>query len=214
MSIDGMTARRCDSVPDALDVARRGEVAVIVSAELPALPDDGADVVIDARLAKRNLDTTIDDAPLVIALGPGFRAGIDCDAIVETKRGHDLGRVLWSGSAEPNTGTPGVVGGRGAERVLRAATNGVVKWRASIGDLVAADALLGEVEGHELRAPFDGVIRGLIADGQTVPSGLKIGDVDPRSDRDACFSISDKALAVGGGVLEAILTWSSAGGRR
>ena len=163
--------------------------------------------VIDARMAKRNLDTTRDMAPLVIALGPGFTAGADCHAVIETNRGHRLGRVIWHGPAEANTGTPGIVSGKGAERVLRAPAAGVVQWRKEIGDRVGQGEVLGQVEGQPVIAPFDGVARGLIAPGTAVPAGLKIGDVDPRGDVATCFTISEKALAIGGGVLEAVLTW-------
>ena len=157
-------------------------------------------------MAKRNIDTHISDAPLVIALGPGFIAGVDCHAVVETNRGHRLGRVIWQGAAEANTGTPGIVAGKGRERVLRAPVTGVASWRVEIGDRVRERQILGDVAGHEIAAPFDGVVRGLIAPGTTVPVGLKIGDIDPRDDVESCFTISDKALAIGGGVLEAILT--------
>jgi xanthine dehydrogenase accessory factor len=182
-------------------------VPVIIS---PGLPPLAADVVVDARMAKRLLDTTIGDAPLVVALGPGFTAGRDCHAVIETMRGAQLGRVFWSGSAAPNTGTPGEIGGRGAERVLRAPAAGKARWRARIGDVVEAGTVLGAVDGIEVRAPFAGLVRGLVADGSTVPSGLKIGDVDPRADTD-WRQISDKALAIGGGVLEAVLTWLNDG---
>ena len=158
-------------------------------------------------MAKRNIDTRSDQGNLVIALGPGFTAGVDCHAIVETKRGHRLGRVLWDGRAQPNTGTPGTIAGHGSERVLRAPTGGVVDWRLEIGDLVEAGESLGSVAGKSIYAPFDGVLRGLIAPGTEVVAGIKIGDVDARRDVSACFTISDKSLAIGGGVLEAVLTW-------
>ena len=163
-------------------------------------------ILIDARMAKRNIDTQIDQAELVIALGPGFTAGVDCHAVIETMRGHSLGRVIWQGSAIPNTGTPGIVAGKGAERVLRAPAAGRVDWRLAIGDLVTEGQMIGNVAGKPVTAPFAGVLRGLIAPGTQVPAGLKIGDLDARADVAACFTISDKALAIGGGVLEAILT--------
>jgi xanthine dehydrogenase accessory factor len=204
IDVEGMVGRSADSPDEAVEIARSGDVAVLVS---PALPTVGAGVVVDARLAKRNIDTTIDDAPLVVALGPGFQAGVDCDAVVETQRGHHLGRVLWTGSAVPNTGTPGVVAGRGAERVLRAPSSGPVRWASEIGDTVVDGDVVGYVGGAPVHAPFDGLVRGLIRDGTTVPANLKIGDVDPRTDTEMCREISDKALAIGGGVVEAVLSW-------
>ncbi len=202
VTVEGIRAVRAP-LAEAARLARSDLVPVVIS---PALPPLGADAVVDARMAKRLLDTTIGDAPLVVALGPGFTAGRDCHAVVETMRGPQLGRVFWTGSAAPNTGTPGVIGGRGAERVLRAPAAGTIRWRARLGDVVEADALLGTVDGAEVRAPFAGLVRGLVAAQTAVPVGLKIGDVDPRADTD-WQQISDKALAIGGGVLEAILTW-------
>ena len=186
-------------------LAADGVVGVVVSAELPRL---GADVVIDARLAKRNIDTTIGDAPLVVGLGPGFATGVNCHAAVETKRGHRLGRVLWSGETAANTGVPGMIGGRSAERVLRAPVDGTATWKASIGDIVDDGQLMGHVGEVPVVAPFAGTVRGLIAESVTLTNGLKIGDVDPRLDPSTCYEISDKALAIGGGVVEAVLTWS------
>ena len=205
--VEGIRAVRA-AIAEAIDLARSDTVPVIVSPGLPPLP---ADVVVDARMAKRVLDTTIDDAPLVLALGPGFTAGRDCHAVIETMRGSRLGRVYWQGCAAPNTGTPGVIGGRGAERVLRAPAAGVIRWRAAIGDIVADGALLGTVDGAPVCAAFAGLVRGLVADGTPVAKGLKIGDVDPRQDTE-WREISDKALAVAGGVLEAVLTWLNPSG--
>ena len=122
----------------------------------------------------------------------------------------DLMNIIWHGAAEANTGTPGIVAGKGAERVLRAPADGVVQWRKEIGDRVGKGEVLGEVDGQPVYAPFDGVARGLIAPGTAVPAKLKIGDVDPRGDVATCFTISEKALAIGGGVVEAVLTWLSA----
>jgi xanthine dehydrogenase accessory factor len=212
VDVEGLVGRRAPDATGAVAVARRGEVGVVVSPSLPAV---GADVVVDARLAKRTLDTTIDDAPLVIGLGPGFAAGVDCHAVVETLRGPRLGRALWQGSAAPDTGTPGRIGApgseQGAERVLRAPADGAVTWRVGIGDRVDEGEVLGTVTASggisvEVTAPFAGVVRGLIRPGRSVTAGLKIGDVDPRLDC-APHEISDKALAVGGGVTEAVLTW-------
>lgn len=207
----GLTARLVEQARESTDCWERGEIPVVVSPELAPVVDSlGPEVVVDARLAKRNLDTRIDDAPLVVALGPGFRAGPggDCHAVVETQRGSRLGRVIWQGLAAANTGVPGVVGGRGAERVLRAPFDGTVEWDCAIGDRVAADAVLGSVAGEEVTAPFDGVVRGLIATGTRIAAGSKIGDVDPRFDVEG-NQVSDKALAVGGGVVEAVGGWWS-----
>lgn len=205
VDVEGMVGRLARRPDEAVHIAFGGDIGVLVS---QALPDLGADVVVDARLAKRNIDTSIDDARLVVALGPGFTAGADCDAVVETMRGQRLGRCIWDGAAAPDTGTPGAVGGKAAERVLRAPTDGTAHWKVAIGEVVDADQVLGEVDGASLAAPFAGVVRGLIRDGTRVRTGLKIGDIDPRVDTDV-HEISDKALAVGGGVLEAVMTWST-----
>jgi xanthine dehydrogenase accessory factor len=204
VDVEGMRAVRSRTAEEALELAATGVIPVLVSPELPSID---VDIVIDARLAKRNIDTSINDAALVVGLGPGFTAGVDCHGVVETMRGARLGRLLWSGSAAPNTGTPGVVGGRGVERVLRAPADGTVVWEVSIGDAVEDGQRLGIVDGASINAPFAGVVRGLISDRVELVTGLKIGDVDPRRDPTACHEISDKALAVGGGAVEAVLTW-------
>jgi len=203
VDVEGMIGRLASSASEAIDIATLGDIGVLVSRDLPQL---GQQVVVDARLAKRNIDTTLDDASLVVALGPGFTVGLDCHAVVETKRGHHLGRVLWDGSAAPDTGTPGVIEGRAAERVLRAPAAGEVRWHVQIGEVVAKDAELGMIGTELITAPFDGMIRGLISPITTIAAGVKVGDVDPRIDPALCTEISDKALAVGGGVLEAVLT--------
>jgi xanthine dehydrogenase accessory factor len=211
VDIEGMVGQLAPNMTEAAVLARASSakvVGVVVSPELTDLDRVEIDVIVDARLAKHNIDTSIDDAPLVIGLGPGFTAGVDCDAVVETMRGPHLGRVLWSGSAEPNTGTPGIIDGRGAERVIRSQVEGVVRWVRSIGEVVDDHEMLGTVGEVPVLSPFAGVIRGLILDGSLVPAGLKIGDVDPRLDVSACHEISDKALAIGGGVVEAVLWWS------
>lgn len=205
ISVQGMRGVLAHTATEAVAVAGRGDVAVLVAPRLVGLGPLRADVVVDARLAKRNIDTSMGDAEVVIGLGPGFTAGTDCHAVVETMRGHRLGRVIWSGSALPDTGTPAELGGRSADRVLRAQASGTVVWHAAIGDRVTKGQTLAEVGRTAVSAPFDGVLRGAISSGTAVPDGLKIGDVDPRSDPTACWEISDKSLAVGGGVLEAVL---------
>ena len=206
ITVEGLQARLVTTPDEAIRLAHTGLVPVLVSPALPAWPAS-IPVLVDARMAKRNIDTRQDQASLVVALGPGFTAGFDCHAVIETMRGHRLGRVIWQGGAQPNTGTPGLVAGKGAERVLRAPADGIAEWRVDIGDKVEAGTLMGHVGGMPVRAPFDGVVRGLVAPGTAVRAGLKIGDVDARGDVSACFTISDKALAIGGGVLEAVLAY-------
>ena len=159
----------------------------------------------DAILAKRNLGTKMDDAPIVVGIGPGFTAGEDCHAVVETMRGHTLGRVIYRGSALPNTNIPGLIGGYAGERVLRAPADGIFCQKLEIGAVVRAGDIAGEVAGQPMRCTIDGVLRGILADGTPVFRGMKAGDVDPRCKPEYCTTASDKALAVGGGVLEAVL---------
>ena len=204
VTVEGLTARRVNDAGEVSDLAATGVVPVLVDHGLPRVSQS---VVVDARMAKRPLDTRPDDAPFVVALGPGFTAGKDCHAVVETLRGSHMGRVLWEGSTEPDTGTPAPVGGRTADRVLRAPVDGTIGWDRRIGDLVEAGEVLGRVGNREVAAPFDGLIRGLILNGIKVTSGTKVGDVDPRGKTASAHEVSDKALAVGGGVLEAVLTW-------
>ena len=214
VSVQGMRGVLSSTAEEAVALARSlvgaaggTGAAVLVAPELAALAPVRPDVVVDARLAKRNIDTSVGDADLVVGLGPGFAAGTDCHAVVETMRGHHLGRVVWSGSALPDTGVPADLAGRSADRVLRAPVAGVVAWDVTIGDVVTEGRRLGTVAGAAVAAPFDGVVRGAIRSGTRVPAGLKIGDVDPRCDPPAYWEISDKSLAVGGGVLEAVLSW-------
>ena len=166
-------------------------------------------VVVDAILAKKNLGTTKEMAPLVIALGPGFAAGEDVDVVIETKRGHNLGRVIRSGSAVPNTGIPGIIGGYGKERVMHAQAEGILRNVASIGDIVEARAVIAEIETENgtvpVEASLSGLLRGLIRDGYPVTKGFKIADIDPRQEElQNCFTISDKARCIAGSVLEVI----------
>jgi xanthine dehydrogenase accessory factor len=184
---------------------------------VPVLEDpDGASLrelrplaVVDAIIAKRNLGTRIGMAQVVVALGPGFEAGVDADAVVETNRGHDLGRVILQGRAEPNTGTPGLIAGRSWERVIHTPVAGVVENLKQIGDPVQAGEPVLAIIGPEGRVPLtaaiDGMVRGLIRPDYQARAGLKVADVDPRCRREHCFTVSDKGLAIAGGVLEAIL---------
>jgi xanthine dehydrogenase accessory factor len=205
VEVEGLTGRR---VADDMEAARAwdaGEVPVLVDPEAAVVRHLNPTVVVDAILAKRNTGTRLTDAPIVIGLGPGFVAGEDVHAVVETMRGHYLGRALYQGAAAPNTGLPGAVHSVTAQRVLRAPVAGRFESVGRIGDRVAAGETVARVDGEPVRAHIDGVLRGLLADGLRVRAGLKVGDVDPRGVVDHCFTISDKALALGGGVLEAIL---------
>lgn len=203
--VEGVCARLAHDAREARAIVASGDVAVVVDPAAELLGELHTDAVVDAILAKRNLGTTIDMAPVVVGVGPGFTAGVDCHAAVETKRGHYLGRAIYEGSPIPNTGIPGVIGGHGAERVLRAPADGVFEPVASIGDVVRAGDVVARVDGKAMVATIDGVLRGLLAPGIQVSRGMKSGDVDPRGERAFCDTVSDKASAVGGGVLEAIL---------
>lgn len=206
ITVDGITARRVDGPPAVKSVQAAGEIPVLVDPQGASLAELNPAVVVDARIAKRNLGTTRADAPLVIALGPGFTAGVDCHAVIETNRGHCLGRVFWDGTAEPDTGKPGRVQGHTSDRVLRAPANGFVHPQVAIGEAVTQGDVVATVGDVPITAPFDGVLRGLIHPSVPVTAGLKVGDVDPRAERDYCFLISEKSLAIGGGVLEAVLS--------
>ncbi len=205
-AVEDLRAVLVNTPAAALELAGAGSIPVLVSERIPPFAE-AISVLVDARVAKVALDTTIDQAPMVVALGPGFEAGADCHAVIETMRGHRLGKVLWSGSAAANTGVPGQVGGKAAERVVRSTRAGPIDWIVDIGDLIAKGDAIGTVAGEPILASLDGVVRGLIDTAQPASPGLKIADIDPRADPAACFEISDKSLAVGGGVLEAILVW-------
>ena len=182
-----------------------GSIAVRVDPQGESLGWCHADAFIDATLAKRNLGTCITDAPLVIALGPGFLAGRDCHVVIETNRGHDLGRLISAGMAEPNTGIPGTIAGYTRERVLRAPAEGSFLTDRQIGDPISKGEVVGRVGTAEVTSQIDGILRGLIRPGSSVTRGLKIGDVDPRGEAGYCDTISEKARSLGGAVLEALL---------
>ncbi len=204
-TVEGVRAFRCERVPEEWAAA---EVPILVDPECRVLPSLAPAALVDAILAKRNLGTRIDMAPVVVALGPGFDAGRDAHAVVETSRGHDLGRVILTGATEPDTGVPGLVADRGSERVLRSPAAGRVEPLRTIGDRVEAGEPLLAIGGVPVAPAIGGVVRGLIRPGFEAWPGLKVADVDPRAVREHCFSVSDKARAVAGGVLEAILRLS------
>jgi xanthine dehydrogenase accessory factor len=204
-SVEGIIARRCADFGEADAALKGGAVPVLVDPQATLVHKLRPTVVIDAIMAKRNLGTRRTDAPVTIALGPGFVAGEDVDAVIETQRGHYLGRVVLQGSAEPDTGVPGNVGGYTRERVLRAPAAGRLEDPAPIGAQVQPGDLVARVAGEPVRAAIAGTLRGMVREGVAVAEGMKIGDVDPRAEHDHCFTVSDKSLAVGGGALEAVL---------
>ena len=203
--VEGVAAVRASSPEEALALTRQGCVAVLVDPAGDCIRTLRPGGVVDAILAKRNLGTAITDAPVVIGVGPGFTAGVDCHAAVETKRGHTLGRALYTGSPLPNTGVPGIIGGYGTERVLRAPADGVFEPKMEIGQMVHVGEVAATVDGVPMRCTIDGCLRGLLPEGCRVTAGMKSGDIDPRCQADHCLCASDKSLAVGGGVLEALL---------
>ena len=200
--IDGMPVRKISSAEEAFF---NDGVSVLVDPDGDSIASLRPDLLVDAVMAKRNTGTTINMAPLVIGIGPGFTAKVDVHYVVETKRGHYLGRLISEGGAIPNTGVPGMEMGYTTERLLRAPADGYLIPLAEIGDHVEAGDVVGTVGKKEVRAQIRGMLRGLIHPSVYLTEGLKIGDVDPRDVREHCFSITDKALAVAGGVLEAVL---------
>ena len=203
--VEGIRALRVRDSIEARQAVERDEVGVLVDPCARAINELWPLAVVDAIMAKQNLGTTIRDAPIVVALGPGFRAGLDCHAVVETNRGHNLGRVYYSGHAEANTGEPARVRGSTHARVLRAPVSGLFMSTLDIGQRVETNGVVGMVGDMPVVANIAGVIRGLIASGTSVDAGVKIGDIDPSGDVERCFTISDKSRAIGGGALEAIL---------
>ena len=208
MTVEDVTARRADSVEEAESLLRRGLIPVLADPDCACRAQLRPDALVDAILAKRNLGTKIDDAPVVVGIGPGFTAGEDCHAVVETMRGHTLGRVIYSGSALPNTNIPGLIGGFTGARVLRAPAAGIFHQLLDIGTPVQAGDIAGEVNGKPMACTISGGIRGMLADGTPVFKGMKSGDVDPRGEIAYCQTASDKAIAIGGGVLQAILEYT------
>ncbi|WP_072371920.1 selenium-dependent molybdenum cofactor biosynthesis protein YqeB [Thermophilibacter mediterraneus] len=206
--VEDVRGALCADAGEARSVAGSGDVAVLVDPDARCVAELRPDALVDAILAKRNLGTTRDMAPVVVGVGPGFTARVDCDAAVETMRGHYLGRVYYEGSPLPNTAVPGLIGGYAGERVMRAPADGVFEPCVEIGAQVAAGDVCATVAGVPMRATIDGVVRGLLQRGVAVREGMKSGDVDPRCHPEYIRSSSDKALAVGGGVLEAILALS------
>ena len=208
--VEGMRAVLVKTLDEAVVVWHRGDVPVMVDPKGELIPQVRPAALVDAILAKKNLGTTRDMAPLTIALGPGFTAGVDVDLVVETKRGHKLGRIIREGAAAPNSGVPGIIGGYGAERVIHSPAAGMFRNCHAIADFVEAGETIAELETPEgeripVKTQISGILRGLLRDGYPVTKGFKVADVDPRREElENCFLISDKARCIAGSVLELV----------
>ena len=204
-TVEEVEAVLIPSITEADEAWRNNRLPLLIDPDLSKTRELKPDVLVDAILAKKNLETRITDAPLVIALGPGFRAGADAHLVVETNRGHNLGRLYTEGEAEADTGEPGDIGGFSKERVLRAPVAGILRPFKGLGEPVEAGEFVAEVDGQPIRSQIKGVLRGLIRENTPVPANLKVGDVDPRGNPAYCYTISEKARAIAGSVLEGIL---------
>lgn len=211
--VEDISARLAETEEEAGEIIGNGDIAVMVDPQAKCRKWYQPDVIVDAILAKRNLGTGISDAPFVVGVGPGFTAGTDCHCIVETKRGHTLGSVIWQGTAIPNTGIPGNVGGFTIERLIRAAGNGRMTPCVQIGDMVEKGQIVAVTGEAPVYAQMSGIVRGMLQERTDVREGLKIGDIDARAQRAHCYTVSDKAKAIGGGVLEAVSCFERMRGR-
>jgi xanthine dehydrogenase accessory factor len=203
--VEGLVGRRVSSKEEVQRCWEEGEVPVVIDPKCAIRKILSPDVLVDAILAKSNTGTALSNAPLVIGLGPGFRAGKDVHFVIETNRGHRLGRVIEEGEAEPDTGIPGDVGGYTWERVLRAPVGGRFRGKKRIGDHIEKGEVVAEVGGVPLESRISGVLRGILHDGLMAEPNIKVGDVDPRAARESCLTVSDKARAIAGAVLEAVM---------
>lgn len=204
--VEGIRCKKVDHLEEAEKMWKEGCIPILEDAQGTVIEKLRPFAVVDAILAKKNLGTSKKMAPVTIALGPGFTAGIDVDAVIETKRGHDLGRVYYQGSAAPNTGIPGVIAGYGKERVIHSPADGVLFQIKGIGCCVKKGEEIAKVGTEPVLASLDGILRGMIKEGYEVKKGMKIADIDPRMEQQKnCDTISDKARCIAGGVLEALL---------
>lgn len=209
IEIEGIKGIKVNNINEIHKEIKKGNIPIIIDKEANIIKKLKPKVVVDAIIAKKNLGTSINDAPIVIGVGPGFEAKKDCHLVIETKRGHYLGKVIEEGSAIPNTGIPGNIGGYTKERIIRASSNGKIKPVVKIGDYVKKDEVVAYIDDVEVLAEIDGIVRGMLQEGIEVFKGMKSGDIDPRCEKDHCFTISDKARSIGGGVLEAIMYMNS-----
>ena len=205
--VEGVSAKLVSSPDEIENTWQDGDIPLIVDPETRIKSIIKPDVLIDAIIAKKNTGVKITDAPLVIGLGIGFYAGKDVHIVIETNRGHNLGRIISNGEAEADTGAPGVIGGYSLERVFRAPKDGQFKTIKDIGEYVKAGDTVATVDGQPVKVEIDGIIRGMLAGGTVVYKGMKAGDIDPRGKREYCYTISDKGRTIAGGVLEAILSF-------
>lgn len=206
MKVEDVTCYKAKTLLEAVKFLEAGKLTLLCDPMALAITALKPKVVIDAIIAKKNLGLNKNMAPITIALGPGFEAGVDCDIVIETKRGHQLGRIIEEGCAIKNTGIPGDIGGHSKERVIHSPAKGIVKNVKAITDTVSKDEIIAYVGNEPVYATIDGLLRGLIRDGYEVVEGFKMADIDPRlNEYNNCFTISDKARCIAGGVLEAIL---------
>ncbi|MCK8817582.1 selenium-dependent molybdenum cofactor biosynthesis protein YqeB [Natroniella sulfidigena] len=205
VEVEGVVAKKVEDFEQIEEEISNHRVPIIVDPLGDVIDFFKPQVVVDAIMAKKNLGTEIDDAPIVIGLGPGFEAGKDVDAVIETERGHDLGRVIYQGQAKPNTGVPGDVAGYTNERVLKSPTDGQFESACEIGDPIQTGEVIGYVEEEKVVAEISGIIRGLLKSDVKVKAGTKLGDIDPRKRVKNCYTISDKARTIGGAVVVATL---------
>lgn len=204
--VEGMVAKLISSPDEIYETWQESKLPLLVDPETKIKDILKPDVLVDAIMAKRNLGTRITDAPLVIGLGIGFEAGKDVHVVIETNLGHNLGRVIRHGEADTDTGVPEEIAGFSVERVFRAPCVGRFSTSKQIGDYVELSEAVASVDGVPVKALCSGVIRGLLRNGTEVYKGMKAGDIDPRGVKDYCYTFSDKARAIAGGVLEAILS--------
>jgi len=207
--VEDLRGLRAEQASEAHEILGQGAIPVLVDPTAESRHELAPAAIVDARMTKSGPSLPVNSASMMVGLGPGFTADKDVHAVVETKRGHRMGRVYWEGPAQPDTGVADLVNGKGVERVLRAPADGIFEPIAEIGSLVASGARLAEINDVQIVAAFDGALRGLLHGGIEVSSGTKVGDLDPRGDLSVCSLISDKSLAVGGGVLEALLSMRS-----
>jgi xanthine dehydrogenase accessory factor len=204
-TVEGIKAVRVGSCDEAYAAWEQNQIPIFVDPEASVGKILTPVIIVDAIMAKKNGVAKLTDAPVVIGVGPGFTAGFNVHAVVESNRGHHLGRVIWDGAAESDTGIPASVDGYTASRVLRVPQSGIFNALRAIGDVIAAGETVATVNGELIKAGIAGQIRGLLRNGIQVEQGIKAGDIDPRGERGYCDSISDKSRAIAGGVLEAIL---------